>query len=95
MDSECPVIENVDDNSNKEETTAINNNEVLTSQNDNESLEQNPEQEKKNLKAQPEGLKKDSVESFESSGGSEQDQETEAKPDNKQQVFSINISHLI
>ena len=94
MESECPVIENVDDNSNKEETTVINNNE-LTSQNDNESPEQNPEEEQKNLTAQPEGLKKDSVESFESSGGSEQDQETENKSDNKQQVFSISISHLI
>ena len=94
MESECPVIENVDDNSNKEETTVINNNE-LTSQNDNESPEQNPEEEQKSLTAQPEGLKKDSVESFESSAGSEQDQETENKSDNKQQVFSISISHLI
>jgi len=81
MDSECPVIENVDGNSNKEETIAVNDNEV-TSQNDNESLKQN-EEGKKSIVNQRESLKKDSVESCQSTEH-DQDQEKDQARDQGQ-----------
>ena len=87
MDSQCPVIENVDGNSNREDlndTTAINDNE-LPSLNDNKSQEQSNEEEKRNLvNLQPAGEVK------ESAGGGEEvektDNETENDTDNSQKV---------
>ena len=80
MDSQCPVIENVDGNSNREDlndTTAINDNE-LPSLNDNKFQEQSNEEEKRNLvNLQPAGEVK------ESAGGGEEVEKTE-----KEQYFT-------
>ena len=99
MDSECPVIEDVDNNSNKGETIdtqAINDNEQVTA-NDNESPKQTNE-EKKNLvnQKQVEVVKEESLESCESgASGEKTDTETDARSDNYEKVeYLVSLSHL-
>ena len=106
MDSQCPVIENVDDNSNKDEVTdndttlsgkkePENNSNELPSVNDNESptQNQNNDQQEQTRNLVNKSLQGDSVESSESTASGSMMEETNNSNNKTEQSESESVNN--